>query len=104
VASGPPGRLTLSTTDPASFAEAVKDVLVVWEETGVGYTFHPDDGWPRADSTMTDWGLRRRRREGVGRPGWAAIDPAAPDPVVAITTTTRTPSPERPVHLPPMRP
>lgn len=52
----PPGRLTLSATDPATSAEAVKNVLVVWEETGVGYTFHPDDGWrwPWPDSTMID--------------------------------------------------
>lgn len=56
VASVPPGRLALSATDSATFAEAVKDVLVVGEETGVGYAFHPDDGWrwPWPDSTMID--------------------------------------------------
>ncbi|PRY29215.1 hypothetical protein [Umezawaea tangerina] len=52
------GRLLLEATDPATFADAVLDLLAVFTERGLGRSHHPRDGWPWSwpHSCTTDWG------------------------------------------------
>ncbi|WP_196776949.1 hypothetical protein [Haloechinothrix halophila] len=56
----PPGRLALTATDPFTFADAVTDLLDVWDDEQRGTAHHPRDGWPWPwpDSTASDWIIR----------------------------------------------
>jgi hypothetical protein len=109
VLAAPPGRLALAATDPAFFADAVEDLLLVWEEhTGIGDAFPPADGWPWtwSDSAMTDWvyAFDDSHVWARGDQGWVALDPHAPDLLAAITTGIRIPGTAEPVTFPRMRP
>jgi hypothetical protein len=109
VLAAPPGRLALTATDPAAFADAVEDLLLVWEEhTDIGNAFPPADGWPWTwpDSSMTDWvyAFDNGHPWARGDQGWVALDPHTPDPFTAITTGIHTPGTTEPVDFPRMRP
>ncbi|MCP2243306.1 hypothetical protein [Lentzea aerocolonigenes] len=51
------GRLALDAIDPVTYADAVTDLLDVWDDEDFGYGYHPRDGWPwlQPDSRHTDW-------------------------------------------------
>jgi hypothetical protein len=53
----PCGRLMLETTDPMTFADAVLDLLDIWNDENLGHGYPPDQGWPWLwpDSGDTDW-------------------------------------------------
>jgi len=53
----PPGRLALTTTDEATYRDAIDDLITVWACEGLGEAYPRRGGWPwlSATSHRTDW-------------------------------------------------